>query len=186
MIDDRRGRGGGGGAALPEVSVEVGDIRLSRDIQRENMARQQAQLEAGFAQELAASQAAITREAADIQRQVDMEVIDQRNALHQQAFELRMATTADMNDAELQIADTRFHPSRDKLDEVFDYQTIRTAMIEVVRDGHINLLETLADRVVERLLAMAEVRAVRVRVHKYTAFDDVEEVGVEIHRRKPE
>jgi hypothetical protein len=25
-----------------------------------------------------------------------------------------------------------------------------------------------------------------VRVHKYTAFDDVEEVGVEIHRRKPE
>ncbi|MCX7230161.1 MAG: dihydroneopterin aldolase [Burkholderiales bacterium] len=89
-------------------------------------------------------------------------------------------------DAELQIADTRFHPSRDKLDEVFDYQTIRAAMIEVVRDGHINLLETLADRVVERLLAMAEVRAVRVRVHKYTAFDDVEEVGVEIHRRKPE
>jgi hypothetical protein len=97
-------RGGGGGAALPEVSVEVGDIRLSRDIQRENMARQQAQLEAGFAQELGASQAAITREAADIQRQVDMEVIGQRNALHQQAFELRMATTADMNDAELQIA----------------------------------------------------------------------------------
>ena len=97
-------RGGGGGAALPEVSVEVGDIRLSRDIQRENMARQQAQLEAGFAAELTASQAAITREAADIQRQVDMEVIDQRNALHQQAFDLRMRTTADMNDAELQIA----------------------------------------------------------------------------------
>jgi hypothetical protein len=97
-------RGGGGGAALPEVSVEVGNIRLSRDIQREHMARQQAQLEAGFAEELAASQAAITREAADIQRQVDMEVIDQRNALHQQAFELRMRTTADMNDAELQIA----------------------------------------------------------------------------------
>ena len=97
-------RGGGGGAALPEVSVEVGDIRLSRDIQREHMARQQAQIEAGFAQELAANQAAITREAADIQRQVDMEVIDQRNALHQQAFDLRMRTTADMNDAELQIA----------------------------------------------------------------------------------
>ena len=87
-------------------------------------------------------------------------------------------------DAELQIADARFHPSRDKLAEVFDYQTIRTAMIEVVRDGHIHLLETLADRVIERLLAMPDVVSVRVRVHKYTAFDDVEEVGVEVTRRK--
>jgi hypothetical protein len=96
-------RGGGGGAALPDVSVEVGEIRLSREIQRENFARERAQLEAGFSQALAANQAAITREAADIQRQVDMEVIDQRNALHQQAFDLRMQTTADMNRQELEI-----------------------------------------------------------------------------------
>lgn len=88
-------------------------------------------------------------------------------------------------DAELQIADARFRPSHDRLDEVFDYQTIRAAMIEVVRDGHIHLLETLADRVIERLLAMPDVMAVRVRVHKYTAFEDVEEVGVEVYRRKP-
>jgi dihydroneopterin aldolase len=87
-------------------------------------------------------------------------------------------------DAELQIADTRFRPARDKLAEVFDYQTLRAAMIEVVRDGHIHLLETLANRVIDRLLAMPDVMAVRVRVHKYTAFDDVEEVGVEVTRRK--
>jgi hypothetical protein len=98
----RRG-GGVGGAALPDVSVEVGDIRLSRDIQVEHAVQQAKQLRAGFAAELAASQAAITREAADIQRQVDMEVIDQRNALHQQAFDLRMQTTADMNRQELEI-----------------------------------------------------------------------------------
>ena len=87
-------------------------------------------------------------------------------------------------DADVQIADSRFRPSRDRLDEVFDYQAIRSAMIAVVRDGHIHLLETLADRVIERLLAMPDVRAVRVRVHKYTAFDDVEEVGVEVFRRR--
>ena len=87
-------------------------------------------------------------------------------------------------DADILISDTRFRPSRDRLDEVFDYQTIRAAMIEVVRDGHIHLLETLADRVIERLLAMPDVVSVRVRVHKYTAFDDVEEVGVEVTRRK--
>jgi hypothetical protein len=95
--------GGGGGAALPGVSVEVGEIRLSRDIQRENMVRQQAQLEAGFAAELAASQAAITREAADIQRQVDMDVLNQRNDLHRQAFELRMQTTREMTAQELEV-----------------------------------------------------------------------------------
>lgn len=88
-------------------------------------------------------------------------------------------------DAELEVADRRFHPSRDRLDEVFDYQTIRAAMIEVVRDGHIHLLETLADRVIARLLSMPDVQAARVRVHKYTAFEDVEEVGVEVYRRRP-
>jgi dihydroneopterin aldolase len=88
-------------------------------------------------------------------------------------------------DADLLISDTRFRPSRDRLDEVFDYQTIRAAMIEVVReDGHIHLLETLADRVIERLLAMGDVQAVRVRISKFTAFDDCDSVGVEVFRRK--
>ena len=130
-------RGGGGGAALPEVSVEVGDIRLSSDIQRENMARQQAQLEAGFAQELAASQAAITREAADIQRQVDMDVIDQRNALHQQAFDLRMRTTADMNTQELQIAVAHGQRMQAQQQTMADYavmglQAVSTAIADYV------------------------------------------------------
>lgn len=87
-------------------------------------------------------------------------------------------------DADIQIDDRRFHPERDRLDEVFDYQTIRAAMIEVVQGGHIHLLETLADRVIARLLEMPDVRAVRVRVRKFTAFDDVAEVGVEVLRRK--
>jgi hypothetical protein len=65
---------------------------------------QQMDMEQGFEDALAAHRLQVTREAADIQRQVDMDVIDQRNALHQQAFDLRMQTTADMNDAELQIA----------------------------------------------------------------------------------
>jgi len=90
-------------------------------------------------------------------------------------------------DAELQIADTRFRPAHDRLAEVFDYQTIRAAMIEVVReDGHIHLLETLADRVIARLLAMPDVHAVRVRISKFTAFDDCDSVGVEVFRRNPQ
>jgi hypothetical protein len=53
-------------------------------------------------EQLAAQQLAVTREAADIQRQVDMEVLDQRNELHRQAFDLRMQTTREMSQAELQ------------------------------------------------------------------------------------
>jgi hypothetical protein len=130
-------RGGGGGAALPEVSVEVGDIRLSRDIQRENMARQQAQLEAGFAAELAASQAAITREAADIQRQVDMDVLNQRNDLHRQAFELRMQTTREMTTQELEIAVAHGQRMQAQQQTMADYammglQAVSTAIADYV------------------------------------------------------
>jgi hypothetical protein len=130
-------RGGGGGAALPEVSVEVGDIRLSRDIQLEHAVQQAKQLRAGFAAELAASQAAITREAADIQRQVDMEVIDQRNALHQQAFDLRMRTTADMNTQELEIAVAHGQRMQAQQQTMADYammglQAVSTAIADYV------------------------------------------------------
>jgi cell division septum initiation protein DivIVA len=96
-------RGGGGGGALPGVSVEVGDIRLSRDIQLEHAVQQAKQLRAGFAAELATNQAQLTREAADIQRQVDMDVLNQRNDLHRQAFELRMQTTREMTAQELEV-----------------------------------------------------------------------------------
>jgi 7,8-dihydroneopterin aldolase/epimerase/oxygenase len=88
-------------------------------------------------------------------------------------------------DAEIQVSDVKFHPSRDRLDEVFDYQAVRRAVMEVVGDGHIHLLETLAARVIDRLLAMDDVHAVRVRVSKFTAFDDCDSVGVEVYRRRP-
>jgi dihydroneopterin aldolase len=89
-------------------------------------------------------------------------------------------------DADILISDDKFHPSQDRLAEVFDYQTIRAAMIEVVRDGHIHLLETLAARVIERLLTMPEVQGVRVRISKFTAFEDCDAVGVEVFRRRGE
>jgi 7,8-dihydroneopterin aldolase/epimerase/oxygenase len=87
-------------------------------------------------------------------------------------------------DAEIQVSDTKFHPSRDRLDEVFDYQEVRRVVLEVVGDGHIHLLETLAARVIDRLLALADVHAVRVRISKFTAFDDCDAVGVEVYRRR--
>ncbi|HVL55948.1 MAG TPA: dihydroneopterin aldolase [Burkholderiaceae bacterium] len=87
-------------------------------------------------------------------------------------------------DADISVSDSKFHPTRDKLAEVFDYQRIRDALIDVVKNGHIHLLETLAERAIERLLALPDVRAVRLRITKFTAFEDCDSVGVEVFRRR--
>jgi dihydroneopterin aldolase len=50
----------------------------------------------------------------------------------------------------------------------------------VVKDGHINLVETLAERIAERCLADKRIVAVLVRVEKLERGPEV--VGVEIVR----
>jgi 7,8-dihydroneopterin aldolase/epimerase/oxygenase len=87
-------------------------------------------------------------------------------------------------DAEIEVSDSRFHPANDQLEEVFDYQAARRAILDVVQGGHIHLLETLAARVIDRLLAIDDVHAVRVRVSKFTAFEDCDAVGVQVCRRR--
>lgn len=51
---------------------------------------------------LAAQQLAIAREAAEVQRELDRENLEQRNQLHMEAFALRMQTTREMSEQELQ------------------------------------------------------------------------------------
>ena len=85
-------------------------------------------------------------------------------------------------DLELQVDDARFRPTQDKLDEVFDYQSARAAVLEVAAGGHIHLLETFADRVLARLLVMPDIRSARIRIRKFTAFDDCAAVGVVVER----
>lgn len=92
------GRTGGGGDG---IDVQVGELSFPGTL-REQDQRQREAIERGFARAMADHQIAITREAADIQRQVDTEVLDQRNDLHRQAFDLRMQTTREMTQAELQ------------------------------------------------------------------------------------
>ena len=87
-------------------------------------------------------------------------------------------------DLELQVDATRFQPLHDRLDEVFDYQGARAAVLEVAGQGHIHLLETFADRVLTRLLAMPDVWSARIRIRKFTAFDDCAAVGVVVERNR--
>jgi dihydroneopterin aldolase len=71
----------------------------------------------------------------------------------------------------------------DDIDQVVSYETLVLGTRALVAEGHVNLVETLAERVAA--LALADPRAVevRVRVEKPDIFPDATSVGVEILRR---
>lgn len=70
----------------------------------------------------------------------------------------------------------------DSLRNVVCYETIANSVRAIVASRHINLVETLAERIAAMCLEDARVRTVRVRVEKLDVFADVTSVGVEIER----
>lgn len=75
-------------------------------------------------------------------------------------------------------------PTRDKLDEVLDYDFIRRSIAERVSKGHIHLQETLADDVLKLMLAHPNVRAARVATEKPDVYPDCDAVGCEVFGMK--
>jgi dihydroneopterin aldolase len=71
----------------------------------------------------------------------------------------------------------------DNLARVVDYEAIVIRAREIVGSGHVQLVETLAERLAEACLADERVRLARVRVEKLDVFPDAAAVGVEIERR---
>jgi dihydroneopterin aldolase len=71
-------------------------------------------------------------------------------------------------------------PTHDSLDEVVDYDFIRRSIGERVARGHIHLQETLADDVLQAMLAHPRVRAARVSTEKPDVYPDCDAVGVEV------
>ncbi len=72
----------------------------------------------------------------------------------------------------------------DDLARVVDYEAIVNRVREMVAAGHIQLVETLAERLAEACLADARVRVARVRVEKLDVFADAAAAGVEVERRR--
>jgi 7,8-dihydroneopterin aldolase/epimerase/oxygenase len=77
-------------------------------------------------------------------------------------------------------------PRADKLDEVVDYDFMRSTIAARVQRGHIHLQETLCDDVAAALLAHPNVRAVAVSTEKPDVYPDCDAVGVEVFRIKEE
>ncbi len=72
----------------------------------------------------------------------------------------------------------------DRLARVVDYEPIAAAVRRIVAEGHVGLVETLAERIAEACLTDHRVLAARVRVEKPDVFADAAAVGVEIERRR--
>ncbi len=75
--------------------------------------------------------------------------------------------------------------TRDELEKVVCYEVIVRKVQEICSEGHVNLIETLAERIAASCLADARVQAVRVRVEKPNAFEECASVGIEIERLQP-
>jgi dihydroneopterin aldolase len=83
---------------------------------------------------------------------------------------------------ELAVADDG--AAEDSIRNVVSYEDIVRVVRRLVEGDHINLVETLAERIAAALLKDRRVNAARVRVEKLDVFADAGSVGVEIERRR--
>ena len=65
-----------------------------------------------------------------------------------------------------------------------DYGVVADQIRAMVATGHVNLVETLAERIADICLSDIRVEAARIRVEKLDILPDAESVGVEIERTR--
>lgn len=75
-------------------------------------------------------------------------------------------------------------PGRDEIAAVLSYEAIVEGIKRMASGGHINLVETFADRVAKLCLVDRRVEKVRVSVEKLDVYPEMESVGVIIERRR--
>jgi len=75
-------------------------------------------------------------------------------------------------------------PIGDDIANVLSYEDIVNGIKAIVADGHINLVETLADRVADLCLADPRVVHARIGVDKLDIVPEAAAVGVEIERSR--
>ena len=72
----------------------------------------------------------------------------------------------------------------DDLAKVVDYGSIDKKIRTLIAEGHIRLVETLAERIAAACFEDPRVKTARVRVEKLNAIADAESAGVEIERTR--
>lgn len=73
-------------------------------------------------------------------------------------------------------------PITDEISHVVSYEIIAKKVETIVAEGHVNLVETLAEKFAESCLRDKRVAAARVRIEKPDIIPNARSVGVEIER----
>ena len=82
-------------------------------------------------------------------------------------------------DIDLHMADAKT-PREDRLTETVDYEAVSRAIEDMAREGHVQLVETLAERIARWCLKDERVATARVRVTKPEALTNARGTGCEI------
>lgn len=97
---------------------------------------------------------------------------------HEKRYEQRIVVSL-----ELAVRDL-YDGHSDRLGDVYDYDEAIAATKRIVAAGHVNLLETLAERIAEACLGNANVERAVVRLEKPDVLPSCRAVGIEITRRR--
>jgi len=73
----------------------------------------------------------------------------------------------------------------DEFSNVVCYETAARNAKKIATEGHVHLVETLAEAIAAKCLEDPRVQAVRVRIEKPDAIAEAASVGVEIERLRP-
>ncbi|HSD95697.1 MAG TPA: dihydroneopterin aldolase [Sulfuricaulis sp.] len=79
-------------------------------------------------------------------------------------------------------ADIRRAATTDRIDDTLNYKAVAKRLIDFVGNSQFQLVETLAEKVAEILLAEFKLKWVRVRVNKKGAVRGAGDVGIIIER----
>jgi dihydroneopterin aldolase len=105
---------------------------------------------------------------------------------HEQGRSQRIRVNVDLGVADDGArGQSRASVGKDDLARVVDYAKVADRVRAIVAAGHVQLVETLAERLAEACLEDPRVRLARVRVEKLDVLPDGASAGVEVERRRP-
>ena len=93
---------------------------------------------------------------------------------HEQDAPQRVRVTVELD------MESSFNPESDSIGTVLSYDHVVAAVRRIIDVGHINLVETLADRIAENCLEDSRVEKAKVIVEKLDILDGEAIVGTEI------
>lgn len=97
---------------------------------------------------------------------------------HEKRYEQRIVVSID-----LAVADA-YDGRSDRLEDVLDYSRVVGIIEKTATERHVQLIETLAERMATQCLLDARVKSVRIQIEKPDAFKDIKAVGIAITRSR--